>query len=179
LPETGPMDLSKSRRLAYVLLLALLTLAVDQASKIWATQHLANQSPHTYLAVLTLTYSQNFGGWGSLGAHWGDWARMCVFLVLPTFFLIGLIVHTVSHAVNRWELAGAALLLAGGGSNLIDRARLGYVQDFLYLGYGPIGTNIFNIADMAILAGIGLLLAGPYLAKDRRAKSSPPPASSP
>lgn len=158
------MELSKSRRLAAVLLLALFTLAIDQASKVWATQHLANQPPHTYLAVLTLTYTQNFGGWGSLGAHWNDWARNCVFLILPTFFLIGLVVHTVNNrVVNRWELAGAALLLAGGGSNLLDRARLGFVQDFLYLGYGPIGTNIFNIADMAILAGIGLLLAGPYL----------------
>lgn len=90
--------------------------------------------------------------------------RNAFFLVLPSLFLVGLMVHTVANArVNRWELAGAGLLVAGGAGNLIDRARFGYVQDFLYLGYGPIGTNIFNVADMAILAGIGLLLVGPYL----------------
>lgn len=155
--------MDKSRRLIFVLLLALFTLALDQASKIWATAHLASQSPHTYAGVLTLTYSRNYGGWGSLGAHWSPWARSAFFLVLPSLFLLGLVVHTVTNAkVNRWELAGAAILVAGGAGNLLDRARFGYVQDFLYLGYGPIGTNIFNVADMAILVGIGLLLVGPY-----------------
>lgn len=158
------MELSKSRRLIFVLLLSLFTLAVDQASKIWATSQLANQPPHTYAAVLTLTYSRNYGGWGSLGAHWSPLLRSTFFLVLPSLFLLGLVWHTITNAkVNRVELAGAALLVAGGAGNLIDRARFGYVQDFLYLGYGPIGTNIFNVADMAILAGIGCLLAGPYL----------------
>ncbi len=161
-PNTAPME--KSRRLVFVLLLALFTLAVDQASKLWATAQLANQPAHTYAGVLTLTYSRNYGGWGSLGASWSPSMRNAFFLVLPSLFLVGLMVHTVANArVNRWELAGAGLLVAGGAGNLIDRARFGYVQDFLYLGYGPIGTNIFNVADMAILAGIGLLLVGPYL----------------
>ncbi|MBX3166988.1 MAG: signal peptidase II [Candidatus Eremiobacteraeota bacterium] len=156
--------MDKSRRLIFVLLLALLTLGIDQASKIWATAHLANQPPQTYAGVFTLTYSRNYGGWGSLGANWSPWARSAFFLVLPSLFLLGLVVHTITNArVNRWELAGAGMLVAGGAGNLIDRARFGYVQDFLYLGYGPIGTNIFNVADMAILVGIGLLLAGPYL----------------
>lgn len=158
------MESSKARRLIFVLLLALFTLGVDQASKIWATAQLSNRPPLTYAAVLTLTYSRNYGGWGSLGANWAPWARSAFFLVLPSLFLLGLLGHTTTNAkVNRWELAGAGLLVAGGAGNLIDRARFGYVQDFLYLGYGPIGTNIFNVADMAILAGIGLLLAGPYL----------------
>ncbi|MFN8612526.1 MAG: signal peptidase II [Vulcanimicrobiota bacterium] len=157
------MELSKTRRLLFVLLLSGLTLALDQASKVWAASHLANQPPHTYWAVLTLTYSRNFGGWGSLGAQWNPWLRGAFFLVLPGLFLFGLVVHTLTGSkVNRLELAGAALLVAGGAGNLIDRARFGFVQDFLYLGYGPIGTNIFNVADMAILAGIGCLLIGPY-----------------
>lgn len=155
--------MDKSRRLLFVLFLALFTLGLDQASKIWATAHLANQPAHTYGAVLTLTYSRNYGGWGSLGASWSPGLRSAFFLVLPALFLVGLVFHTVvNEKANRLELAGAALLVAGGAGNLIDRARFGYVQDFLYLGYGPIGTNIFNVADMAILAGIGLLLVGPY-----------------
>lgn len=158
------MELSKSRRLLFVLLLCLFTLAVDQMSKIWAVGHLANQPPHTYFSVLTLTFSRNYGGWGSLGANWSPLLRGAFFLVLPSLFLLGLVVHTVTGSkVSRLELAGAALLVAGGAGNLIDRARFGFVQDFLYLGYGPIGTNIFNVADMAIMAGIGCLLVGPYL----------------
>ena len=49
-------------------------------------------------------------------------------------------------------------IISGGVGNLIDRFRLDHVVDFLYLGYGPVGTNIFNIADMGILFGFILVL---------------------
>ncbi|MBS2037758.1 signal peptidase II [bacterium] len=162
------MELTRSHRLLFVFLLCMFTLAVDQASKIWAASQLANQPAQTYFAVLTLTFSRNYGGWGSLGANWSPLLRGAFFLVLPSLFLLGLVIHTVtSPKVNRVELAGTALLVAGGAGNLIDRARFGFVQDFLYLGYGPIGTNIFNVADMAILAGIGCLLLGPSFSKTK------------
>jgi len=50
-------------------------------------------------------------------------------------------------------------LLAGGIGNLIDRLfHNGLVIDFLNVGIGPIRTGIFNVADMAIMAGFGILL---------------------
>jgi signal peptidase II len=52
-----------------------------------------------------------------------------------------------------------ALVLGGGSSNLIDRfVNDGYVVDFINLGAGPIRTGIFNVADVAITAGVLLLL---------------------
>ena len=54
---------------------------------------------------------------------------------------------------------GCTLLLAGAVGNLIDRIRLdGLVIDFLNLGIGPLRTGIFNVADMAIMAGAVLLV---------------------
>jgi len=50
------------------------------------------------------------------------------------------------------------LFLAGGASNLVDRIAMGTVIDFLNIGFGPVRTGIFNVADVAIMAGIGLLL---------------------
>lgn len=161
------MNYCSSRRLLLGFLVFTLTLGLDQASKLWAASHLANQPAHTYASILTLTYSRNYGGWGSLGADWVPWLRYTFFLILPGIFLTGLFIHALtSSKVNQVELAGSAFLLAGGCGNLVDRFRFGYVQDFLYLGYGPIGTNIFNIADMAILIGIACLLLGPH--KKRR-----------
>ena len=54
--------------------------------------------------------------------------------------------------------AGLLLFLAGGVSNLIDRVTLGRVIDFLNVGIGPLRTGIFNIADMAIIAGVVILI---------------------
>jgi signal peptidase II len=50
------------------------------------------------------------------------------------------------------------MFLAGGISNLVDRIALGRVIDFLNVGIGPFRTGIFNVADVAIMAGIAVLL---------------------
>jgi signal peptidase II len=48
------------------------------------------------------------------------------------------------------------LVLAGALSNIIDRLTLGYVRDFVYVFWG----NIFNLADIYIVAGIVLMFKG-------------------
>jgi signal peptidase II len=55
--------------------------------------------------------------------------------------------------LNRFSLA---LIFAGAVSNLIDRARLGYVVDYIDLKVWP----VFNLADSAITIGIALFLFG-------------------
>ena len=53
------------------------------------------------------------------------------------------------------------LIAAGGMGNLVDRIlRDGRVIDFMNLGLGPVRTGIFNIADVQIMVGLGLLLLG-------------------
>lgn len=49
---------------------------------------------------------------------------------------------------------GLVFVLAGAFSNIGDRIYLGYVRDFIYVFWG----NIFNLADLYILAGIILLV---------------------
>ena len=60
---------------------------------------------------------------------------------------------------GRLQQLAIVLLLAGGIGNLIDRTfHGGLVIDFLNVGIGPLRTGIFNVADMAIMAGFGLLI---------------------
>jgi signal peptidase II len=44
----------------------------------------------------------------------------------------------------------------------------GRVVDFLNVGLGPVRTGIFNVADMAIMAGVILLIVQPMVVKGRR-----------
>lgn len=136
-----------------------LLLFLDQASKIWAVEVLRGTPPRVYLEVFTLTYAENSGGWGSLGADWHPFARRLLLIVAPALVLAFLGYYLIKNESFDWTKGvGYMLILSGGVGNLIDRFRLDYVIDFLYLGYGPIGTNIFNIADMAILFGFALVI---------------------
>ena len=53
---------------------------------------------------------------------------------------------------------GLAIALGGAVGNLIDRVRLSYVIDFFDLQIWP----VFNIADMAIIGGVCLIIAGMF-----------------
>ena len=53
-----------------------------------------------------------------------------------------------------WLLSGASLVLAGGASNWIDRLVRGSVIDFMNVGIGRLRTGVFNVADVAIMAGV-------------------------
>ena len=61
--------------------------------------------------------------------------------------------------LNRYALSliGVALFVAGGASNLVDRIAYGMVIDFMNVGVGPVRTGIFNVADVAIMLGAGIL----------------------
>ena len=55
--------------------------------------------------------------------------------------------------------ATLALIVAGGLGNLYDRVfEGGAVTDFLNVGVGPLRTGIFNVADVAIVAGVLLMM---------------------
>jgi len=65
------------------------------------------------------------------------------------------------RAGDPLRLTGSALLAGGGIGNLIDRViNDGRVADFVSLGLGPVRTGIFNVADVAVMAGAMLLLYG-------------------
>jgi len=53
-----------------------------------------------------------------------------------------------------------ALSLIGGGGigNIMDHWAYGYARDFLNIWLGSVRTGIFNVADVAVLAGCLLVL---------------------
>lgn len=57
-------------------------------------------------------------------------------------------------ALGLWARIGAALFAGGAIGNLIDRARQGLVIDFFDFRIWP----VFNVADIAICTGVGLII---------------------
>jgi signal peptidase II len=56
------------------------------------------------------------------------------------------------------QTAAYSLIVAGGIGNLVDRIQKQTVTDFINMGIGPLRTGIFNVADMAIMAAVFILI---------------------
>jgi len=90
-----------------------------------------------------------------------------VFTLGTGIILAAAAIAAVRHRWTGVPLVGVALVFAGGASNLWDRLARGRTIDFMNVGVGPLRTGIFNVADVAILVGVALLLLGYRPAEDR------------
>ena len=76
----------------------------------------------------------------------------------------------IGREKSRWDILALGLVLGGALGNIVDRARFGYVVDFLDLHFGEFRPfMVFNVAD-AITSGVVLLLARSLLLRDKPAK---------
>lgn len=142
-----------------VLATVLLTIGCDRATKRLALEHLADRPGHRFLAdTVRLQFIENRGGFLGLGSNLPERTRTGLFVLGTGLLLLGVLAWGVRSRVHGPAFAGLALLWAGGVSNLFDRVMRGSVIDFLNVGVGPLRTGIFNVADMAIMAGCALLL---------------------
>ncbi len=145
-------------RFAGWLVLALVVVGADQLTKHLITQWLSyGQSwSVTYWFDLVLVY--NPGAAFSFLADHSGWQRW-FFIVLTSSVSVWLVMLLRRHAAERLMPLGLALILGGAIGNLIDRAMLGAVVDFLYFHVGSHGFPAFNVADSAITLGVALMLA--------------------
>ena len=154
------------------------TVGCDRVTKRFATERLAGSSGRSFLAnTVHLVYAENTGGFLSLGADLSDSGRTAIFVVGTGLMLA---ILSVGLFQRRWEakmLVGGALFLAGGASNWVDRVLHGRVVDFLNVGVGPVRTGIFNVADVAIMTGLALVLLSQWRHRDHddTEPAAPPP----
>jgi signal peptidase II len=152
-----------------VLLACLATIGCDRITKHAAASLLTGSADRSFLGdMIRLSYAENSGGFLSVGADLPLEPRLMVFTIGTALMLAGLAVLAIR---SRWQgarLLGAALVVAGGGSNWIDRLATGSVIDFMNIGIGPLRTGIFNIADVAIMGGVVLIVFAPGRRRDHR-----------
>lgn len=139
-----------------------------------ATKHLATQRLDEPVAlvpgVLDLTYARNTDtAFSLIGERLPDAARWWLLTGLSTLVTIALIVVVVRRfrQATTLERVLGALILGGAVGNVTDRLLRGHVVDFIHLHHWP----VFNVADVAICAGILLFLVA------HRPQRAPPTAA--
>jgi signal peptidase II len=153
----------------------------DQVSKSAARSMLhAGVIESLFSDSLRLQLTENPGSFLSLGASLPEHLRFTLFTAAVAIILAGLVCAAFfSQRLSTARFVSLALVAGGGISNLIDRLLYdGRVTDFLNVGIGSLRTGIFNVADMAILAG-ALLLVVKMRASPTRTSAPPPPSVPP
>jgi len=134
-----------------------LCVGCDQATKALAKEFLPRNQVLSFAHdTFRLHYTENTGAFLSLGSALPEKARMVLFTAGNGVILLGILGFLLFAPVLPSSATVFLALVAGGGlSNLIDRiAYGGSVVDFLNIGIGSLRTGIFNIADVAIMAGV-------------------------
>ena len=148
-------------RLYVLLILIVVVIGCDQATKQFARSHLKNAPRQTYLHdTIRVEYAENEGAFLGFGHSWSPTVRFWIFVVGNGVLLSWIAVWMWRHRTAPIShTLGMALIWGGGVSNFADRILSGgRVVDFLNLGIGSLRTGIFNVADVAIMAGVGLLI---------------------
>jgi signal peptidase II len=146
---------------------AIVTLALDQASKLWLLYvfDIGRRGTVKVTPFFDLVLAWNIGisfGWFQNDSQ----AAQIVLMVVKAAAVIAL---AVWMARSRTVMATVALGLIIGGAigNAIDRVAYGAVVDFalfhLQIGGKPFNWYVFNLADVGIVAGVAALLYDSFL----------------
>ncbi len=148
-------------RFIVVMLTLFCCVGCDQVSKSAARSMLhSGVTESLFSDSLRLQLTENPGSFLSLGASLPEQLRFTLFTGAVAVILIGLVCAALfARRLSTARFVALALIAGGGISNLIDRLLYdGRVTDFLNVGIGALRTGIFNLADMAIVAGALLLI---------------------
>jgi len=137
---------------------AMLTLVVDQASKLWLLRgfDLARRQPFEVTPGFDLVLAWNRGISYSLLTAESDTGRYL--LIAATLAAIMLLAGWLYRTTTTLTGLALGLLIGGAAGNLVDRFAYGAVVDFVFLHAGSFRWYVFNGADCAIVAGVALLL---------------------
>lgn len=144
------------------LLVIVLVILADQASKSWVLQYGATFSfPLKIFTILDVVLVWNRGiSWGFFN-HAGAYNTLV--FGLAAAIISAVLIVLLWKAESRITAGALSLMIGGALGNLIDRLRFGGVVDFIYFHWNAYGFPAFNIADAAITLGVALMFLEAFL----------------
>lgn len=137
------------------LIVAAVIIAVDQVSKMYLIDLMARY-PHgievTSFFNLVMVWNRGV----SFGMFAGDNMRWILVAVAGVISIV--VFFWLRNATNRMLSIGLGLVLGGAIGNIIDRVRFGAVADFFDFDLIFMRWPAFNVADMAIVVGVIVIL---------------------
>jgi signal peptidase II len=156
--------------------------AFDQVTKALVDDFMTLHESRTIVeGLVRLTYVQNRGAAFGILSEAGLPYQSVMFSVVSLLALLAIALYAWRMPVqSRLPQTALALVMGGAIGNLLDRARLGYVIDYVDVYWGAHHWPAFNVADSAISVGVVLLvldiLRNPQLDESPKAGIAASPA---
>ena len=149
---------------------AVLTLVLDQITKLWTlfAYDLPVREPVRLAPFLDLIVVWNRGisyGLFQQNTELGRWVLVAVSLAAALLLSLW-----IRRSQGRMLAASLGLIVGGAIGNAIDRVAYGAVFDFIHVHVGSFSWYVFNVADAAIVAGVGGLLYDSLVLEKRRSQ---------
>lgn len=165
---SGETSVVRKHREVFWVIFACVLLLADQVSKLWIVgNYRLHESTPVIPGFFSITYVRN------LGAAWGMLAGKGWLLLLIALVVTAAMIKFFRHLTEGyWERELALFMLFSGIlGNSIDRLWRGAVIDFLDFHWQEVWNYpVFNIADIAICAGVGLYMLSGFIRPDREKK---------
>ena len=134
---------------------AFLILGTDQLTKYLISSNMVLGEGKEFInGIIDIIYIHNTGGaWGMLSGY--TWVLLSLTVIAMLVCITLLLKSEMKSKLLFWAIC---LIISGGIGNLIDRVfRGGNVVDFFHFEFWPT-FPIFNVADIAVVVGAGLLI---------------------
>jgi signal peptidase II len=173
--KSGREDSGRGRALLFSAILSASIIFLDQLVKAEIVASIPENKIGLRLMndFLWIVHTRNLGIAFSIGDEVSRLIRSILFILVPAVFIVGAILYSAkSRSLSFVQRIAIACIVGGGAGNLIDRIfRPEGVVDFISFSlFGFLGLErfpTFNVADLSISIGAGLLLLSGFLIKDK------------
>jgi signal peptidase II len=153
---TAGRTLTRRQAMTFGFVVAVVILALDQLTKWWIVGTVmdpprAVEVTPFFNLVMVWNRGITFGLFGD--AYWGRWAFAGLALAI-----VAVLISWLARTFHRTTAFALGLVIGGAIGNVIDRIRWGAVADFLDFHLAGWHWPAFNLADSAIVVGVGLLI---------------------
>ncbi len=157
-----------SKRSIFIFSVIIITIAIDQISKIWIRANVIKGSTSDIIGdYFTLHNVENKGAFLGMGSELNDTLRIILLLVLPVVVLAFVLRHILKDkSLDNFSLFAFSGIIGGGIANVFDRIAFGKVTDFWHIDLGGMfKTGIFNVADLFVTTGMIILVIASFRKK--------------
>ncbi|MFD2542473.1 signal peptidase II [Lacinutrix gracilariae] len=157
------------KRSLFITFLIVFNIVIDQLSKIWTRENVTRGSKTEIIGdFFTLHNVENSGAFLGMGSDLNPTMRAIFLLIIPVSVMAYVLYLIFKNKnLDTFSLIGFCCILGGGIANIYDRFMYGSVTDMFHIDLGGVfRTGIFNVADMSVMLGLGLLILGNFKKKE-------------
>ena len=145
-----------------ILFLVVANVGCDQISKSYVRENIGEYERIPVVEDhFTLMKVENKGAFFGLGENLTPTTKKILLNLFPSIAILAMFgLLFFQTGLPKLIIAGLSFTIGGGIGNIIDRVAYGSVTDFMHMDFVLFQTGVFNMADVSIMVGLGLILLG-------------------